>query len=888
MEDYSVCHQTFGEGDGNDGLLHAAHALCSLFMPFASLLADADRLSLPEALRRLTTHLREYFACGLVRILVSTDSGANIEDMRELASFAARRIYDTAMPLNHELFPAITGSRSPFQSPAKLLPEAGPREGDILSRISNEDCRLIILSLDENAVGLLVLANLPASVHSRLSAEEGWLASRLSELIARFISQQRRRLLSAIEARLLHAFSDELPYGACILSGDPATAPLLITEVNPAACHLLGYSKDELLHQPVSKIQDPEATRDTLERISKLTDSHPHIWEGRLSRHNTGVFPAEMTASRMRISGEDLILLVCRDITQRHRTEQALRDSEERYALAARATNDGLWDWDLASGVVYYGQRWYEMLGYTSRDIRPDLDTWYDLVHNEDLPRLKSAIAAHLQGESECIEVEYRIRHKDGGWRWMICHGLAVRDQAGAVTRVAGSQSDITQRKHAEFTLLHDAFHDPLTNLPNRSLFMDRLKLAMARSRRSNDSGFAILYIDIDRFKLINDSLGHSGGDALLVRVAARLQAYLRSEDTLARLGGDEFAILFESVQSIVFATRLSRRIQKALSLPIVINHSKIYPTISIGLTMYQQDYTRPEEMLRDAETAMYRAKAAGGARYIVFDKGMHSQALHALQVENDLRLALKNHEFELFFQPMVALPERRIKGFEALIRWRHPTRGLVSPLDFIPTAEETGLIISIGEWVLTQACEHISAWRLDGHTDIHVAINFSARQFENRNMLDLVGAVMQRTGTPPQALEIEITETVAMKNYDTSIHLLNELHGMGIRISIDDFGTGYSSLGYLKHFPINMLKIDRSFVNDIPGSREDMSITRAIIAMARSLGLDIIAEGVETPEQLAFLEEAGCNFIQGFLFGQPLDARTATTLLEQGLPAIN
>ncbi|HPN83238.1 MAG TPA: EAL domain-containing protein, partial [Spirochaetota bacterium] len=271
-----------------------------------------------------------------------------------------------------------------------------------------------------------------------------------------------------------------------------------------------------------------------------------------------------------------------------------------------------------------------------------------------------------------------------------------------------------------------------------------------------------------------------------------------------------------------------------------------------------------------------------------VFDKGMHSQALHALQVENDLRLALENHEFELFFQPMVALPERRIKGFEALIRWRHPTRGLVSPLDFIPTAEETGLIISIGEWVLTQACEHISAWRLDGHTDIHVAINFSARQFENRNMLDLVGAVMQRTGTPPQALEIEITETVAMKNYDTSIHLLNELHGMGIRISIDDFGTGYSSLGYLKHFPINMLKIDRSFVNDIPGSREDMSITRAIIAMARSLGLDIIAEGVETPEQLAFLEEAGCNFIQGFLFGQPLDARTATTLLEQGLPAIN
>lgn len=888
MEDYSVCHQAFG-GDGeNSGLFQAAHTLCALFMPLASLLADADRLSLPEALRRLTVHLREYFACGHVSILVSTDSGSNLEDMRDLASFAARRIYDTSMPLSHSLFPSLTGSASPFHAPEELLPSASPRESELLARFQAGQSSLVILSLDEYPVGLLALEALPASVSERLAAEQGWLASRLSELIARFIAQQRRRLLTTIEARLLHAFSDELPYGAFILSGEATTGALLINEVNPAACQLLGYSKDELLHQSIAKLQDPEATHETRSHISTLDGEHPHIWEGRLRRHDAAVFPAEMTASRMNIAGEELVLLVCRDITQRRRTEQALRDSEERYALAARATNDGLWDWDLVSGRVYYGPRWYEMLGYEAKDIRPDLDSWYDLIHNEDLPRLKSAVDAHLRAESECIEVEYRIRHKDGGWRWMICHGLAVRDAAGTVTRVAGSQSDITQRKHAEFTLLHDAFHDPLTNLPNRSLFMDRLKLAMARSRRSSDAGFAILYIDIDRFKLINDSLGHSGGDALIVRVAARLQAYLRSEDTLARLGGDEFAILFESVQSIVFATRLSRRIQKALSLPIVINHSKIYPTISIGLTMYQQDYTRPEEMLRDAETAMYRAKAAGGARYIVFDKGMHSQALHALQVENDLRRALENNEFELFFQPMVSLPERRIKGFEALIRWRHPTRGLVSPLDFIPTAEETGMIISIGEWVLTQACEHISAWRLAGHTDIHVAINFSARQFENRNMLDLVGAVMQRTGTPPQALEIEITETVAMKNYETSIHLLNELHGMGIRISIDDFGTGYSSLGYLKHFPINMLKIDRSFVNDIPGSREDMSITRAIIAMARSLGLDIIAEGVETPEQLAFLEESGCNYIQGFLFGQPLDAQTATTLLEQGLPQLN
>ena len=565
------------------------------------------------------------------------------------------------------------------------------------------------------------------------------------------------------------------------------------------------------------------------------------------------------------------------------RMEQELRESEERYALAAQGANDGLWDWDLKSNQIYFSPRWKSMLGFEQNEIGNSPEEWFTRVHPKDLEHLKTKITAHLGGPVHHLQHEYRMLHKNGSYRWMFVRGLAVRNPEGRAARMAGSLTDITERKGAEKRLLHDAFHDALTGLPNRALFMDRLGLSLVRATRPGASLFAVLFLDLDRFKVVNDSLGHTIGDELLVAMAQRLKRCLRPGDTVARFGGDEFAFLLVDVRKISGAIRVAERIKEALAAPFNLEGHEVFTTASIGLTMGRTDYARAEDFLRDADAAMYRAKAQGRARYEIFDSEMHARAVTLLHLESDLRRAIDHHQLSIHYQPIVSLQTGSITGAEALLRWQHPQRGFVSPGEFIPLAEETGLIRPVGEWVLQAACAQARAWQADGYRGLRVTVNFSSRQFEYENIQELIKKVLKDTRLAPQTLELEITESMAIRDGELGARTLNALKAFPIRISIDDFGIGSSSLAYLKRLPIATLKIDRSFVRDLATDSDDASITSAIIAMAHSLKLNVVAEGVETEEQLAFLRSQQCDEMQGYLFSPPVPAEAFSKLLREG-----
>lgn len=419
----------------------------------------------------------------------------------------------------------------------------------------------------------------------------------------------------------------------------------------------------------------------------------------------------------------------------------------------------------------------------------------------------------------------------------------------------------------------HAAFHDSLTGLPNRAMFTELLKAEIESSNRRDPNMFAVLFLDLDRFKNINDSLGHTHGDLLLVAFAERLERTLRPVDTLARFGGDEFAILITGMVDATDAVRVAQRIQDELSEPFVLDKNSAFATASIGIALSSSGYDRPEDILRDADIAMYRAKENGKARYELFDHGMHARAVSRLQLESDLRQAIENKEFCVYYQPIVSLETGRLAGFEALVRWNHPRRGLVSPADFIPVAEETGLIVPIGEWVLNEACAHVRQWQLDSpsHRSLSLSVNLSARQVAQPDLLDRIKEALTTSKLNPHCLKLEITESVVMENAEAAVLMFKQLRSLGVQLSIDDFGTGYSSLSYLHRFPLNYLKIDRSFVSRLT-TDNDNAIVRTISTLARNLGMEVIAEGIETDEQYQQLKMLGCEYGQGFLFSRPVN----------------
>ena len=576
----------------------------------------------------------------------------------------------------------------------------------------------------------------------------------------------------------------------------------------------------------------------------------------------------------------DLAIAVARIQTQlaRKQAEAALQESEERYALAAKGANDGLWDWNLRTNEIYFSARWKQMLGLSDETPTCNPDDWFGRVHPEDTDRLMADVAAHLDGLTPQLESQHRVLHSDGGYRWMLSRGVAVRNLDGKAYRMAGSQTDITEGKVS----------DPLTGLPNRILFLDRLGCSIERATRHGEA-FAVLFLDLDRFKLVNDSLGHLAGDRLLIAIAERLERSVRAVDTvarvggqhtIARLGGDEFTILLEGVKHVSDAVRVAERIQDNLKRPFQLDGHEIFTSASIGIATSETGYNAPEDLLRDADTAMYQAKALGKARCEVFDADMREQAIARLDLETDLRRAVERKEFQLHYQPIVSFKTGMLAGFEALIRWRHPSRGLVEPAGFIQVAEETGLIVPIGSWVIGEACRQLRAWHVElpWTAGLSVHVNLSGKQFIQSDLADEIAAVLRETELPASNLSLEITESAIIENPTAVVAILEQLKALGVQISIDDFGTGHSSLSYLHRFPINSLKIDRSFVSAM--SSEQSGIVSAIIGLAHALQLEVIAEGVETAPHLAQLTELGCEYGQGYLFAKPLDASRARMLL--------
>ncbi|MBA2735048.1 MAG: EAL domain-containing protein [Acidobacteria bacterium] len=566
---------------------------------------------------------------------------------------------------------------------------------------------------------------------------------------------------------------------------------------------------------------------------------------------------------------------------QAERHVAALRESEERFRSAfdhaagmALVDTDGRW--------VKVNRSLCEMVGYSEEELLAS--NFQTITHEDDLGDMVSQVSNLIEGRESTYQMELRYKHKRGHIVWALLSVTVIRDSLTKSINLIFQIQDITDRKRAEERLHHEAFHDGLTGLPNRALFMDHLKLSVERGKRRDDRLFAVLFLDLDRFKVINDSLGHMVGDQLLVGIARRLEICLRPGDTVARLGGDEFTVLLEDLMMVTEAIEVADRLQKALALPFNLNGHEVFATVSIGIALSSTGYDRPEEVLRDADTAMYRAKMLGKARHEVFDKTMHARAMNLLQMEADLRHAIERKEFILHYQPIVALDTGTISGFEALIRWHHPERGFVSPDEFIPIAEETGLIIPIGHWVLEEACRQIHVWQeqYPQYPPLQISVNLSGKQFINANLINQIRYILKETCVEPHSLKLEITESMVMENVETAIDMLKQLRTLGIELSIDDFGTGYSSLSYLHRFPISTLKVDRSFVSRMSDNNENAEIVRTILMLARSLKMDVVAEGVETQDQLMQLAMLECEYGQGYYFSKPLDIAGASKLLAE------
>jgi diguanylate cyclase (GGDEF)-like protein/PAS domain S-box-containing protein len=655
---------------------------------------------------------------------------------------------------------------------------------------------------------------------------------------------------------------------------------------NAALSRIYGYDSPEELKASVRNIKSQlYVDDDTRPRFIRLMKEHDRVsgFEARIYRKDGTIIWISETARAVRNESGDFLYYegFVSDITARKRAEEALRESEERYALAVCGANDGLWDWNLRTSQIHFSKRWKEMLGCNEEQIGSLPQDWFSRVHPDDVQSVQTAIAAHREGITPHFEIEHRMRHSDGAYRWMLSRGAAIRDSGGKATRMAGSQTDVTARKEAEQQLLRDALHDGLTGLPNRVLFTDRLERSIARIARDPNHRYAVLFLDVDRFKVINDSLGHSAGDELLVAFAKRLSACLRPSDTVARLGGDEFTILLEDPTQPDDAVAVADRIMESLRKPFALGAQEVYVTASIGIATCVTGYTRPQDVLRDADTAMYRAKATGKSRHQLFDTAMHARAIKLLQVENDLRRAIDRNEFELHYQPILHMASGVIRGFEALVRWRHPERGLISPADFIPIAEETGLIIPIGRWVLQEGCRQAAAWHAmfpDNLLDIN--INLSGKQFSQGDLVEQVVGVLRQSKLPARNLILEITESVVMENPESTILMLQRLKALGIQLHIDDFGTGYSSLAYLQRFPVDTMKIDRSFISRMAEDPENAEIVRTIVTLAHNLNMKVTAEGIETAEQLAQLQGLKCENAQGYFLSRPLDGAAATEIL--------
>ncbi|OGA71714.1 MAG: hypothetical protein A3G81_30065 [Betaproteobacteria bacterium RIFCSPLOWO2_12_FULL_65_14] len=564
---------------------------------------------------------------------------------------------------------------------------------------------------------------------------------------------------------------------------------------------------------------------------------------------------------------------------QRAQAEKALQDSQRRLELALDASGLATWDWDVMTGNVHLSPQWFRILGYEPEPDGARIKTWEKRTHADDLEALRSAIAAQFKGADGSLEAEYRMLAKSGEWRWIRTLGRVVeRDKGGQVLRMSGTHGDVTARKASEDRIRYLATHDGLTGLPNRNLLADRAAQAIGHARRTA-LGLGVLVLDLDHFQYVNDGHGYPVGDALLQAMAHELQELVREGDTVARLGGDEFVLLLSDLKNgAVDANAAAQRVLDRLSRPVAAVGHEFTVTASIGISLYPADGQDSEVLFRNAGAAMHSAKASGrnAARFYLSE--MNESALERISLEEGLRHALELGQLELHYQPQVAISNGEVIGMEALMRWRHPEKGLISPGKFIPVAEETGLIVPIGEWALATACAQNAAWQAAGLPRLTVSVNLSALQFRHPGLPETVSKVLRETGLAAHNLDLELTESMVMGQMEYVISRLRELNALGVQLSMDDFGTGYSSLGSLKSFSLDRLKMDQSFVRDLPADQNAASIAQAIVSMGRSLGMQVIAEGVETQAQADYLMSIGCKYAQGYLYSRPLPAGECET----------
>lgn len=726
----------------------------------------------------------------------------------------------------------------------------------------------IPLKNDRATIGVMTVQSYTEGIRYTLEDLQflSYVSSHVVNAIHKKQSQEELEIQQAMVSTIFDASPN--PILICDLTG-------IIINCNQAEMDLLGIDqRNKVVGHSAFEFVHPDDQQKLRANLDQFLRGETTIRaQFRIVSENSKNIYVELSASLIYNEDmmADLVIMILMDVTERYEAIEALRVSEERYKLVLEGSNDGIWDWDLQTDLVYYSPRWKRMIGLDEADQTQSINEWFNRVHEDDLPGLRTAIEAYLHGEVEHFEYEHRLRHSDGTFHFMLARGIAVRNGQNCAYRIAGSLSDVTHNKHTEKQLVYEALHDKLTGLPNRALFIDRLNQTIKRLRRHEHETFAILFIDLDRFKILNDSLGHLAGDKMLIKIASRLENALRTEDTVARLGGDEFAILINDLRDPYEIIQITKRIQEEIAKPVNLDGQQVYSTASIGITLSSTGYENSEDMLRDADTAMYQAKGQGGNEYVIFDRFMHAQAVSLLRLESDLRQALDNNQFELYYQPIFDGKEDKVVKAEALIRWNHPRDGLIYPNQFIPLAEDTGLIIPIGEWVFQTACKQLKIWQDMGAHDFQVSVNFSARQFQQSNLAASVARTLEQTRIDPASLIIEITESRNFTQLDRFESILWELKRLGIQISIDDFGTGYSSLTTIQRLPLDILKIGQNFVSNLGAQRENDLIIMSIIEMAHRLGLTVVAEGVETPQQLSFLRTHQCDMIQGFLYSKPI-----------------
>ncbi|MCB0221596.1 MAG: EAL domain-containing protein, partial [Chrysiogenetes bacterium] len=711
-------------------------------------------------------------------------------------------------------------------------------------------------------------------------------------LVYLVLSQRRER-----ESALYEAFDqlqsehtslrlENLSYASLVKALD--TLPLGVTVSdrhgkiiysNPVDAAMHGYQQEELPGRYASILATGGPGRPV--DPSRLESLRGFKRETTNVRRDGSIFPVQLTSEILTgENGEPVgIVTVCEDIAERRAMEERLKQSEARLKLVMQGTNDGIWDWDLEEDRIYFSERWLAMLGYKPGEIGATPEDWFSRIHPEEREDIKSQIWFAVQGDEGHLQVEYRMLHKDGSFRWVMSRGAIARDGEGRAFRVTGSQTDLTER----------SAYDPLTGLPNLLLFTERLGRVLHRAQMGDQDVCAALFIDLDDFKRMNDSYGQSVADRLLFAVAARLSDALGAGRTLARLAGDEFLVLAEGMGSEDDIENLIITVREALAQGFTVGNHEIFITASIGVSILTAEHKQPDEVLRDARAAMHRAKQGGGGQVEYYSKRLRAEVRRRVELEKELRYAVERGEFLVFYQPLVRLSDTRLMGFEALVRWNHPEHGIIGPGHFIDVAEETDLIFPLGLEVLRTACAQVNAWgpHIPSGADFSVSVNLSGKQFRQHDLAEQVAGVLRESGVPGNMLKLEITESLFLDDPNRTREILDRLKRLDTTICIDDFGTGYSSLSYLQQFPIDVLKIDKSFVDGISTSRDNLEIVRAVVQLARSLQMLVIAEGIEQPEQANLLKSLHCDIGQGYHWSKPLPADAATDYLVRNFETV-